>query len=381
VTPKSKTLQPPAKKTLPRARDRAGGSASAPSRRWPVAILGATGAVGQSFIRLLADHPWFEITDLAASERSAGRAYGDVVRWLEGSLPDRIAALPLLPCTPEAVRAPVVFSALDSAAAGEIEPAFARAGRFVLSNAQNFRMEPDVPLVIPEINADHLGVLGTQRRRRHWTGAIVTNANCAATGAAVALAPLHTAFGVEQVFVTTMQAVSGAGYPGVPSLDILGNVVPFIGEEEAKIERELPKLLGSWNGTAFELAPFAVSAQTNRVPVEHGHLTCLAVKLARRASPEDAIDALRSWSGGQHTRGLPSAPDHALVVTTADARPQPRRDANVGHGMTVTVGRVRSDPILDLRLVALAHNVIRGAAGGSILNAELLAVRGELPAS
>jgi aspartate-semialdehyde dehydrogenase len=352
-----------------------------PARRWPVAILGATGAVGQAFIRLLADHPWFEIADLAASDRSAGRPYGEVARWLEGELPDRVARLPVLPCTPASVAAPIVFSALDSAAAGEIEPAFARAGRLVLSNAKNFRMEPDVPLVIPEVNAPHLAALAVQRARRLWTGAIVTNANCAATGAAVALAPLHEAFGITQVFVTTLQAVSGAGYPGVPSLDILGNVVPFIGEEEEKIERELPKMLGKWTGSAFEPAPFAVSAQTNRVPVEHGHLTCLSVKLRSHATAEDAIRALRAWPGAQRTRGLPSAPEHPLVVTLADARPQPRRDAHAGRGMTVTVGRVRTDPILDLRLVALAHNVIRGASGGSILNAELLAAMGELPAT
>jgi aspartate-semialdehyde dehydrogenase len=302
------------------------------------------------------------------------------VRWLEGELPARIAALPLLSCTPAAVRAPIVFSALDSAAAGEIEPTFAAAGRLVLSNAKNFRMESDVPLVIPEINAAHLAAIGVQRTRRQWSGAIVTNANCAATGAALALAPLQQAFGVEQVFVTTLQAVSGAGYPGVPSLDILGNVIPFIAEEEAKIERELPKILGTWTGTTHDPAPFAVSAQTNRVPVEHGHLTCLSVKLRDRATVDDAIEALGSWRGTPQTHGLPSAPPRPLVVTLADNRPQPRRDANAGRGMTVTVGRVRTDPILDLRLVALAHNVIRGAAGGSILNAELLAVRGELPA-
>ncbi len=349
-----------------------------PGRRWPVAVLGATGAVGQAFLRLLVRHPWFDVVEVAASERSAGRPYGDVARWLEGDLPDRIAALPVLSCDVSAVRAPLVFSALDAAAAGAIEPAFARAGRLVLSNAKNFRMEPDVPLVIPEVNASHLGALGTQRSRRAWSGAIVTNANCAATGAAVALAPLHAAFGIEQVFVTTLQAVSGAGYPGVPSLDILGNVVPYIADEEEKIERELPKLLGAWTGSAFEPAPFAVSAQTNRVPVEHGHLTCLSVKLGTRATPDAAIEVLRAWEGDPASRGLPSAPERPLVVTGADTRPQPRRDANAGHGMTVTVGRVRRDPILDLRLVALAHNVIRGAAGGSILNAELLAACGEL---
>jgi len=272
-----------------------------------------------------------------------------------------------------------VFSALDATTAAHVEPAFARAGRLVLSNAKSFRLEPDVPLVIPEVNASHLHALALQRRSRGWPGGIVTNANCAATGAAVALAPLHAAFGIEQVFVTTLQAVSGAGYPGVPSLDILGNVVPFIAEEEAKIECELPKLLGAWTGSAFAPAGFGVSAQANRVPVEHGHLTCVAIKLATRASPDDAIRVLEEWSGPPEVRELPSAPDRPLAITRREDRPQPRRDAGAGDGMTVTVGRIRQDPLLDLRLVALAHNVVRGAAGGSILNAELLAHRGELP--
>jgi aspartate-semialdehyde dehydrogenase len=352
-------------------------------RRWPVAVLGATGAVGQAFIRLLARHPWFEIAEVAASERSAGRPYGQAARWLEGELSPRVAELPVQACDPNAVHAPIVFSALDAAAAATIEPAFARAGRLVLSNAKNFRMEPDVPLVIPEINAAHLAALGVQRARLGWSGSggIVTNANCAATGAAVALAPLHAAFGIEQVFVTTLQAVSGAGYPGVPALDILGNVIPFIGEEEEKVERELPKLLGGWDGSAFQPAPFAVSAQTNRVAVEHGHLACLSVKLRVRATAAQAIQVLCAWRGDPIAHGLPSAPDRPLVVTAVEGRPQPRRDVGAGGGMTVTVGRVRADPIMDVRLVALSHNVIRGAAGGSILNAEVLAVRGELPAA
>lgn len=344
-----------------------------------MAVLGATGAVGQAFVRLLARHPWFDLVEVAASERSSGRRYGEVVRWLEGELPARAADFTVKTCDPGSVAAPVVFSALDATAAEAVEPAFARAGRAVLSNAKNFRMEPDVPLVIPEVNGSHLAALGVQRGRRGWSGAIVTNANCAATGAAVALAPLQAAFGLDQVFVTTLQAVSGAGYPGVPSLDILGNVIPFIDEEEGKVERELPKMLGQWTGAAYESASFAVSAQTNRVPVEHGHIACLAVKFRTRATADDALAALCAWRGDPSAHGLPSAPDRALVVTTADGRPQPRRDANAGRGMTVTVGRVRSDPILDVRLVALAHNLIRGAAGGSVLNAELLAARGELP--
>jgi aspartate-semialdehyde dehydrogenase len=272
------------------------------------------------------------------------------------------------------------LSALDAAAADTIEPAFARAGRIVLSNAKSFRMEPDVPLVIPEVNALHLAALDAQRDRRGWSGAIVTNANCAATGATMALAPLHEAFGVERVMIVTLQAVSGAGYPGVPSLDVLGNVIPYIADEEAKIEREIPKMLGTWTGSSFVPAELRVSAQANRVAVEHGHLTCLAVGCRDRPSVEDATAALCAWRGAPAARGLPSAPRDPLVVWTKADRPQPRRDAGLGNGMTVSVGRVRADPILDLRLVALAHNVVRGAAGGSILNAELLAALGRLPA-
>ena len=345
-------------------------------RRVKVAILGATGAVGQTFIRCLRDHPWFEIAELAASERSAGKAYGDATRWLEGDLPSDVANKTVLPCDPDRLSAPIVFSALDAAAAGDLEPAFARSGALVLSNAKNFRMDPDVPLVIPEVNASHLALLDRQRQSRGWSGGIVTNANCAATVATVALAPLHEAFGVSQVFAMTMQAVSGAGYPGVPSLDILGNVIPYIGEEEPKIEREIPKMLGCVDAGALVPASIRVSAHANRVAVEHGHTVCMSVKLDRTASPEDAQAALAEWRGARSVRGLPSAPERALIVTDALDRPQARRDVGTGAGMTVVVGRVRSDPQLDLRLVALGHNTIRGAAGGSVLNAELLLATG-----
>jgi aspartate-semialdehyde dehydrogenase len=347
-----------------------------PARRIPVAILGATGAVGQTFIRCLRDHPWFEITELAASERSAGKPYREATRWLEGQLPDALANRVVLPCDPAKLSAPIVFSALDAAAAGDLEPAFARSGALVLSNAKNFRMDPDVPLVIPEVNASHLALLETQRQSRGWSGGIVTNANCAATVATVALAPLHEAFGVRQVFAVTMQAVSGAGYPGVPSLDILGNVIPYIGEEEPKIEREMPKMLGCMEGGALVPAPMRVSAHANRVPVEHGHTVCMSVRFEQSPSPEDALRVLAEWRGDPVVRGLPSAPERVLLVTDAPDRPQPRRDVGTGGGMTVVVGRVRSDPQLDLRLVALGHNTIRGAAGGSVLNAELLVATG-----
>ncbi|MDF2775794.1 MAG: aspartate-semialdehyde dehydrogenase [Geminicoccaceae bacterium] len=348
-------------------------------QRLPVAILGATGAVGQTFIRCLRDHPWFEIAELAASERSAGKRYADAVRWLEGEYPSELADRKVLACDPSQIRSPVVFSALDATAAGELEPAFARAGATVLSNAKSFRMEPDVPLVIPEVNGSHLSLLEKQRVTRGWPGGIVTNANCAATVATLALAPLHQAFGVRQVFAVTMQAVSGAGYPGVPSLDIVGNVIPYIADEEPKIEREIPKMLGCVDAGTLVAASIQVSAHANRVPVEHGHTVCMSIKLDTRATAEEALRVLSEWRGDAAVRGLPSAPERPLIVSDAPDRPQARRDVGSGGGMTVVVGRVRPDPQLDLRLVALGHNTIRGAAGGSVLNAELLVSTGGIP--
>ena len=348
-------------------------------KKWKVAVLGATGAVGQTFIRLLAGHPWFELVEVAASERSARKKYRDAARWLEGLMPDDVAKMEVCNCEASDISAPIVFSALDSSVAGEIEQAFACAGKFVLSNAKNFRMDPDIPLVIPEVNADHLGLIERQRRQRGWDGAIITNANCAATVAAGALAPLHERFGIEKLFMTTMQAVSGAGYPGVASLDILGNVIPYIADEEPKVEREMRKLLGTFENGGVTNAPFEVSAQTNRVAVEHGHTICIAASFNERPTPEQALETLRAWKGAESTWSLPSRPDSPLVVTDNADRPQPRRDVNAGDGMTVTVGRVRDDSILDLRRVALGHNTIRGAAGGSVLNAELLAATGKLP--
>jgi len=350
-------------------------------RKWKVAVLGATGAVGQTFIRLLANHPWFELSEVAASQRSAGKRYTDAARWLEGEMPPVVANMQVVSCDPSEVKATIVFSALDSGVAGDIEEAFAKAGKIVLSNARNFRMAPDVPLVIPEVNADHLGLIDRQRVERGWTGAIVTNANCAATVAAVALAPLHQRYGLDKLFLTTMQAVSGAGYPGVASLDILGNVIPYIADEEPKLEREIRKLLGRLEDGAIVNGSFEVSAQTNRVAVEHGHTVCIAASFHDHPTPDQALAALREWKGDESTFSLPSRPEHPIAVTHSADRPQPRRDVDAGAGMTVTVGRVREDPILDLRMVALGHNMIRGAAGGSVLNAELLAVTGRLPAA
>ncbi|HEY0970585.1 MAG TPA: aspartate-semialdehyde dehydrogenase [Gemmatimonadales bacterium] len=352
--------------------------AAAPIERIPVAVLGATGAVGQAFVRLLAGHPWFVLTEVAASERSAGRPYGEAVRWVGGDVPPAVAALPVRLCDPAAVSAPIVFSALDASVALETEQAFARAGRLVVTNARNHRMEEDVPLVIPEVNADHLALLDLQRQRRHWKGGIVANGNCAAIVIAMALAPLHRAFGLQRVFVTTLQAVSGAGYPGVPSLDILGNVIPYIGGgEEEKIELETVKMLGAFDGDLFRVAPFGVSAQVNRVPVEHGHTACIAAGFERTPTAVEAVEALRAWVPATAGLDLPSAPASPIVVLDDDARPpQPRRDADRGRGMTVTVGRVRPDTLLDLRMAACGHNIIRGAAGAALLNAELLVARG-----
>ena len=355
-------------------------SSFVPRERIPVAVLGATGAVGQTFVRLLADHPWFRLAEVAASERSAGKAYRDAVHWLEGSIPDDVAGLEVLPCDPAALRSRLVFSALDAAAAGPLEPAFASAGAFVFSNAKNQRMEPDVPLLIPEVNAAHLDVLEAQRATRGWSGGIVTNANCAAIAAALPLAALHEAFVLERVFLFTMQAVSGAGYPGVASLDILGNVIPYIGGEEAKIEQELPKMLGFVQDGTIRPALFAVSSHANRVAVEHGHTVCLSVGLSRRVGADDCLRALRDWRGGECVRGLPSAPAHSMLVVDDPDRPQARRDVNAGNGMTTVIGRVRPDPLLDVRLVALSHNTVRGAAGCSLLNAELFVSRGGLEA-
>jgi aspartate-semialdehyde dehydrogenase len=345
----------------------------------PVAVLGATGAVGQAFVRLLANHPWFTLAEVAASERSAGRSYAEAARWIgDDRIPDAVARLEVLACDPARVKSPVVFSALDSSVAGEAEAAFAKAGRTVLSNAKNYRMEPDVPLVIAEVNPDHLDVLDIQRKNRGWPGGIVTNGNCAAIAAVLPLAPLHEAFGVKRVFIATMQAVSGAGYPGVASLDILGNVIPFIKDEEPKLEGEVRKFLGSVSGGRIADADIGVSSHTNRVPVEHGHTVVMSVELEKK-TPIDRIEsALRGWRGASEACGLPSSPDRPVAVVDQADRPQPRRDVDAGRGMTVTVGRIRPDPMFDVRLVALGHNIVRGAAGASVLNAELMAATGRL---
>ena len=348
------------------------------SAKIPVCILGATGTVGQKLVRLLADHPWFEVAAVAASATSAGKRYADVVRWREPSaLPSAIGDLTIQECR-AALPGAIAFSALDAEVAGPIEQAFAKAGAFVVTNTRTHRMDPDVPLLIPEANADHLVLIDRQRRERGWTGAILANPNCSTAALALALAPLHQAFGIEKLFVSTMQAVSGAGYPGVPSLDALGNVIPHIGGEEEKIERESRKILGSLGPEGAEPASFAVSAHTNRVAVVDGHMETVSVGFRRRVLPEEAVAALRDFRGSPCVAGLPSSPNPPVEVDTRPDRPQPRLDLERGGGMTVTVGRVRPCPILDLRLVLLGHNTIRGAAGQSVQIAELLVADGRL---
>jgi aspartate-semialdehyde dehydrogenase len=346
--------------------------------RIPVAVLGATGTVGQKFVRLLAEHPWFEIAALGASEQSAGRPYGEVVRWRETTpLPAAAARLVVRSCDPIA-GVPIAFSALDAAVAGPLEEAHARAGGHVLTNASPWRMDPGVPLLIPEVNACHLVLLERQRRERGWSGAIVANPNCSTAALVLALAPLERAFGVERVVVSTMQAVSGAGYPGVPSLDALGNVIPFIGQEEEKIERETGKLLGRVDAGALHPADIVVSAHTNRVAVVDGHTETLSVGLRRRVSLAEARAALDAFRAEGVVATLPSTPARPLEVDERPDRPQPRLDLERGGGMTVTVGRLRPCPVLDLRLVVLGHNTIRGAAGAALQNAELLVAEGRV---
>jgi len=281
-------------------------------------------------------------------------------------------------CEPDAVRAELVFSALDSGAAGPVEQAFAQAGRWVVSNAKNHRMDADVPLVIAEVNPDHLALLDGQRSTRGWSGGIVTNGNCSTIALVSAIAPLHRRFGIRRAVVATMQAISGAGYPGVPSLDALGNVIPYIKDEEEKVEEETRKFLGTLSNGAVTPASCVVGAHCNRVPVENGHTICVSLELEQRATPEEARTALRDWRGAEAARGLPSTPERPVVLRDEPDRPQPRRDVDTGRGMSTVVGRVRDDPVLGLRLVAMAHNVIRGAAGSAVQNAELLLATGRM---
>jgi aspartate-semialdehyde dehydrogenase len=356
-----------------------GMSARANTRKWRAGVLGATGMVGQRIVKLLADHPWFELTAVTASERSTGKTYADATRWhLEGPVPERARGLVVKDLEPN-LDCDFVFSALDSSVAGEAEERFARAGYPVVSNSKNHRMDKDVPLLVPEVNSSHVDCIPVQQKNRGYdSGFMVTNPNCSTAGLVLVLKPLADAFGLEKLFVVTLQAVSGAGYPGVPSVDAIANVVPFISGEEEKVEAEPQKLLGRWDGNRFIDAGLGISAHCNRVPVVDGHLECVSVRLKKTATIAEVREALRDFEVSDELANLPTALKHPIVVHDGEDRPQPRKDANTGHGMAAVVGRVRECPLLDVKLTLLSHNLLRGAAGAALLNAELLAARGFL---
>ncbi len=352
-------------------------TADRPAGQIDVGILGATGMVGQEFIARLEGHPWFRLTWIAASERSRGRRFADATTWrLPVPRPAAVADMMVDAVVPD--RAPrVVFSGLDSAVAGDVEAAFAAAGHVVVSNARNYRMDADVPLLVPEINPDHLALLSAQGAARRWPGRIVTNPNCSTIVLTMALAPLRR-FGLRSVHVTTLQAVSGAGYPGVPSLDIVGNVIPFIGGEEQKMETETRKILGSLVNQQVEPHPVTVSAHTTRVGVTNGHTEMVSVGFEGAPTADELVDAFRSFSGRPQAEELPSAPLRPVEYLDEPNRPQPRLDVDRGNGMTVSVGRLRPCPLLDYKFVVLGHNTVRGAAGAAVLNAELMMIDGLL---
>ena len=345
--------------------------------KYPIGILGATGMVGQRYIQLLENHPWFEVAWLAASDRSSGKPYGEAAKWrLDTPLPERIANMTVAAADPEGAPK-TIFASVDAAIAREMEPRFAAAGCAVLSNSSAFRMAPNVPLVIPEINAEHLHLIEEQPSRKQSGGYMVTNPNCSTIGLVMALKPLQDRFGIEQIFVTTMQAISGAGYPGVASMDIVDNVVPYIGNEEEKMEEETLKLLGKLEGHAVTPLAARISASCNRVAVVDGHTESVSIKLKKPATKEEILAAWAEFNplAGQ---GLQTAPEPPVVWVPQADRPQPRLDRNRGKGMAVTVGRLRPCGLLDWKFTALSHNTIRGAAGATILNAELLASLGKL---
>lgn len=351
-------------------------------KKLQVGILGATGMVGQRFVSLLEHHPWFEVAWLGASEKSAGKKYSEACNWrLRDPMPRAAGELQVHEChaTAHAGKIPqLVFASLDSKVAGEVEKEFAHAGHVVVSNSSNHRMDKDVPLLIPDVNPDHLAMVRGQRKERGWKGMIVTNPNCTTIGLVMSLAPLEKTFGLEKVMVTSMQAVSGAGYPGVPTLDILGNVVPYIGGEEEKVERETQKLLGKLVDGHVDPGKFLVSAHCNRVMVEDGHMETISVSLKTKATIEDLIDAWRKYRSLPQERDLPFAPKHPVVVRDERDRPQPKFDVNTEHGMATVVGRVRHCQVLQFKYVALSHNTVRGAAGAALLNAELMKSEGYL---
>ena len=342
-----------------------------------VGVLGATGMVGQQFVNQLRDHPWFELPWLGASERSAGKTYEEATNWVQdAAIPAQIASKAVQACEPEG-SPKLVFSAMDASVAGEIEQAFAKAGCVVVSNSRNHRMDHDVPLLVPEINADHLGVIKAQRKNRGWTGAIVTNPNCSTIAMTMGLAPMKP-FGITRILATTLQAISGAGYPGLPAVDIVANVIPFIGGEEEKMETETLKILGAFGGGEMKPLEAVVSTHCNRVQVIDGHTVAVSVELEQRPGLAELASAIREFRGVPQQKGLPTAPEQPVHLRTEPNRPQTRRDAMAENGMAVSVGRLRECPILGYKFVALGHNTIRGAAGAAVLNAELLKTEGWL---
>ncbi|GBD22032.1 Aspartate-semialdehyde dehydrogenase 2 [bacterium HR28] len=342
------------------------------AERIDVAILAATGSVGQRFVQLLAGHPWFRIAELVASDRSAGKRYAEAVNWrISAAPPEEVRDL-VVKHIEEPIQSPIVFSALPGGVAGEIEEALAAEGKKVFTNARDHRMDPDVPLLIPEVNPDHARAIERQRQLRGWRdGFIVANPNCSTIHLVLALKPIYDAFGIEKGIVTTLQAASGAGYPGVPSLDLIDNVVPFISGEEEKIEAESRKILGTWADGAFQDAPLTLSAHCNRVPVRDGHMETVSLKLSRPATPSEIAEVLRSFRARPQELELPSAPRQPIVVLDQPDRPQPVLDRDAERGMASVVGRIRPCSVFDVRFVVLGHNTIRGAAGASVLNAEL----------
>ena len=347
-------------------------------KKIPVGILGATGVVGQRFIQMLEHHPWFEVAWLAASDRSEGKVYGEAARWrLKTTIPSGVAKMRVSPASPDGAPK-VIFAALDSGIAAELEPRFADAGCAVVSNSSALRMQEDVPLVIPEVNAGHIKLIDIQGWRKKSGGYVVTNPNCSAIGLVLALAPIHQRFGLDTVMAVTMQAISGAGYPGVASLDILGNVIPFIKNEEEKMEEETKKLLGQVNGSKVIPGAFALSAQCNRDAVDDGHTESISIRLKKKAKPEEIIESWKAYRAEPQELKLPSAPERPVVYLEANDRPQPRFDIDMGAGMTTVVGRLRPCSVLDWKFTVLSHNTIRGAAGAALLNAELLKAKGYL---
>jgi aspartate-semialdehyde dehydrogenase len=343
------------------------------SNRIPVAVLAATGSVGQRFIHLLDHHPLFKVVKLTASDRTVGQKYGQACHWiLPAEMPDWARNMEIQPTSATLTAVPLAFSALPADTALEVEPAFAREGTLVCSNASAWRTASDVSILLPEVNPDQASILPIQRRLRGWSGGIVTNSNCTSTGITVALKALYDAYGLKQVFAVSMQALSGAGYPGIPSMDIIDNVIPLINGEEEKIEYEPRKMLGQVRGDGIEPVDLVISAHANRVAVIDGHMVCLSIELDQKATMEETIQTLRNYQAPEISCDLPSTPNPVIIVRDETDRPQPRLDRLAGKGMSTIVGRIRPDPLFDIKMVVLSHNTIRGAAGGSIFNAELL---------